>query len=193
MRTEPIKCLSSVSKANMDGIKNFPSAVITPITLPIADSTVICLVQSCFVLLPGPIGFVYADCSFAEFLSLFFSHVFSFPWARLRALNSPPPPVLIFSRARVSPRGHELLGRKRCCCCSQLLCECKDDPPFPFLPLSLKNKESSQEVKQLVKERAVGICWGQWLWSSSPLFQGEKERPCVSPNGKGTQGHMHSK
>lgn len=79
MRTEPIKCLSSVSKANMGGIKNFPSAVITPITLPIADSTVICLVQSCFGLLPGLIGFVYADCSFAELLSLFFLMLSLFP------------------------------------------------------------------------------------------------------------------
>lgn len=78
MRTEPIKCLSSVSKANMGGIRNFPSAVITPITLPIADSTVICLVQSCFGLLPGLIGFVYADCSFAEPLSFFFPSCFLF-------------------------------------------------------------------------------------------------------------------
>lgn len=77
MRTEPIKCLSSVSKANMGGIKNFPSAVITPITLPVADSTVICLVQLCFGLLPGLIGFVYADCSFAELLSWVFFFMFS--------------------------------------------------------------------------------------------------------------------
>ena len=82
MRTEPIKCLSSVSKVNMGGIRNFPSAVITPITLPSADSTMICLVQSCFSLLPGLMGFVYADCSFAEF-SLFFFLVFSlFPGPR---------------------------------------------------------------------------------------------------------------
>lgn len=56
----------------MGGIRNFPSAVITPITLPVADSTVICLVQSCFSLFPGLIHFVYADCSFAELFSLFF-------------------------------------------------------------------------------------------------------------------------
>lgn len=84
MRTEPIKCLNSISKANMGGIKNFPSAVRTSITLPIADSAVICLVQSCFGLLPGLIGFVYADCSSAELLSLFIPHSFSFPCAQLR-------------------------------------------------------------------------------------------------------------
>jgi len=33
----------------------------------------ICLVQSCFSLLPGLMGFVYADCSFAEFSLFFFS------------------------------------------------------------------------------------------------------------------------
>lgn len=89
MRTKPIKWLSSVSKVNMGGIKNFPSAVITPITLPIADSTVICLVQSCFSVLPGLMCFVYADCSFEELRSLFFDLCFLSPWAQLRAQNSP--------------------------------------------------------------------------------------------------------
>lgn len=144
MRTEPIKCLSSVSKANMGGIKNFPSAVITPITLPVADSTVICLVQLCFGLLPGLIGFVYADCSFAELLSLgFFFHIFSFPWAQLRAQNSPLPPVLASSLGRVLPKGNEFLQSKRCCWCSQLVCESRDDPPIPLLPPSLKKTKNS--------------------------------------------------
>lgn len=83
----------------MGGIRNFPSAVITPITLPIADSTVICLVQPCFSLLPGLIGFVYADCSFADFLSVFFSCL-SFPLVRGEALNHPPAPPLIASQGR---------------------------------------------------------------------------------------------
>lgn len=76
MRTKPIKCLSSVSKTNMGSIKFFPLAVIMAITFPVADSTMICLVQSCFRLLSGLIGFVYADCTFAEILSLSF---FFFP------------------------------------------------------------------------------------------------------------------
>lgn len=153
MWTEPIKCLSRVSKANMGGIRNFPSAVITPITLPVADSTVICLVQSCFSLFPGLIHFVYADCSFAEFFSLFFPGSVSFPWACLRAQNnslpSAPP-----RWCRLSWNGDKFLGSKRCCCCCQLLCRCRDYSPL--LALSSDSKSPSQEVKELPKEWAIG-------------------------------------
>lgn len=140
MNTEPIKCLSSVSKVNMGGIRNFPSAVIMPITLPIADSTVICLVQSCFGLLPGLIGFVYADCSFAELFLSFFLVLSLFPEPGSEPTIALLPAVLISSRSRASPRGIEFLGSKRSCCCFQLLCECKDVPCLPLLLPSLKKR-----------------------------------------------------
>lgn len=52
-----IKWLSIISKESLGSIRNSPSAVITPITLPIADSIVMCLVQSGVGLLQGPDGF----------------------------------------------------------------------------------------------------------------------------------------
>lgn len=73
----------------------------------------------------------------------FFFHIFSFPWAQLRAQNSPLPPVLASSLGRVLPEGNEFLRSKRCCWCSQLVCECRDDPPIPLLPPSLKKTKNS--------------------------------------------------
>lgn len=158
MWTEPIKRLSRVSKVNTGGIRNFPSAVIMPITLPVADSTVICLVQSCFSPLPELIHFVYPDCSFAELFSLFFL-VFSLFLGSVsapRIVLFPLPLQGVSWKGRVSWNGDKFLGRKRCCCCSQLLCRCRDHPLLLLLVLSLESKNPSQEVKELLKEWAVG-------------------------------------
>lgn len=117
-------------------------------------------------------------------ISIFFSLCFSLPWAQVRSQNSPLPPVLALRWGKMLLKGHEVLGSKRCCCCSQLLCECKDD--LPLLSLSLKNTELFQEAKQLLKEWAVGICWGWWLWRWLLLSQGEKDEPFISPDSKDT-------
>lgn len=59
-------------------------------------------------------------------------------------------------KGRVSWNGDKFLGSKRCCCCSQLLCRCRDHPLLLPLVLSLESKNPSQEVKELLKEWAVG-------------------------------------
>ena len=56
-RAGQIKWLSIISKGSSGSIRNSPSAVITPITLPIADSIMMCFVQSGVGLLQGTDGF----------------------------------------------------------------------------------------------------------------------------------------
>lgn len=56
-RAGQIKWLSIISKGSSGSIRNSPSAVITPITLPIADSIMMCFVQSGIGLLQGTDGF----------------------------------------------------------------------------------------------------------------------------------------
>lgn len=92
---------------------------------------------------------------------------------------------------QASLRGNEFWGSKRCCCCSQLLSECRDDLPHPPLPPRLKTKESSQEAKQLVRERAAGACWGQWPLAVTCFGEGLH----VSPESKVTRAHtcLHMK
>lgn len=132
MKTKPIKCLSSVSKANMGSIRNFPSAVITPITLPIADSAVICLVQSCFGLLPGLIGFVYVDCSFAELLS-FFSLVLSLFHGPVSEPRTAFLPLCSFpTRAGYHQRPVSFLGPRDVDAVPTYFVNVKVFPAFPF-------------------------------------------------------------
>lgn len=91
--------------------------------------------------------------SFSPFFPLVFS-LFLGPISECR--------IILFSLSL--PDGAEYLkmvtsffGSKRCCCCSQLLCRCRDHPLLLLLPLSLESKNPPRRSRSFSRSGLLGL------------------------------------